>query len=132
MEKKATPVGLFVFHSGHGGFFFRLRVFSSSSMNPMTISVILSVTAILQWQLIHTQTLWDNSMWTWLSGTNAITASGVYGTKGIPSINNFPGNRHDHSMAFDPIRNYIYIFGGIGYPDTAPPSKTNFNGLPYS
>jgi hypothetical protein len=53
--------------------------------------------------------------WAWLSGLNALNAPGAYGTKGIPSVNNYPGARHEYSMVFDPAINGLYLFGGYGY-----------------
>src|SRR3954469_22965611 len=31
--------------------------------------------------------------WTWMKGPNTTHQIGVYGTKGVPSINNYPGSR---------------------------------------
>ena len=57
----------------------------------------------------------SNAQWTWLSGSNTVEITGVYGSKGIPSPNNYPGSRYGHSMVFDPSVNRIYVFGGYGY-----------------
>jgi hypothetical protein len=54
----------------------------------------------------------SSTEWTWLSGNTTVNAPGVYGTKGIPSINSYPGGRERHSMAFDSKLNCIYVFGG--------------------
>ena len=36
----------------------------------------------------------------------------MYGTKGIPSIDNNPGIRDSASMVLDSIKKKIYLFGG--------------------
>ena len=51
---------------------------------------------------------------TWLSGNDTAYVPGVYGTKGVPSINNYPGGRSDHSLVIDEILNCLYVFGGYG------------------
>ena len=56
----------------------------------------------------------SNSQWTWVSGGNTLSVPGAYGTKGIPSIGNYPGGRFDHSMIFNPKQNCLYVFGGEG------------------
>ena len=56
-----------------------------------------------------------SQMWTWVSGSNAVTAVGVYGTKGVPTVNNFPGIRYHASMLFHPSMNCLFVFGGVGY-----------------
>jgi hypothetical protein len=57
----------------------------------------------------------SSNEWTWLSGNNTVNAFGNYGTKGAPSVDNYPGARRGHSMAFDFTLGCIYIFGGLGY-----------------
>jgi pimeloyl-ACP methyl ester carboxylesterase len=51
------------------------------------------------------------NQWTWISGDKFIDQPGVYGTKGISSINNKPGARHSSTGGFDNNNNFI-IFGG--------------------
>jgi hypothetical protein len=58
-------------------------------------------------------------MWTWVSGSNSVDAVGVYGTKGVPSVNNGPGSRYMHSMVFHPSMNCLFVFGGLGYATSA-------------
>jgi N-acetylneuraminic acid mutarotase len=69
----------------------------------------------------------SSNVWTWLAGNNTINALGVYGTKGVASVHNYPGSRDDHSMVFDPIQNCIYIFGGYGYAQST--GMTFFNSI---
>ena len=57
----------------------------------------------------------SSRQWTWLSGNNTAEIIGPYGTKGIPSINNYPSSRDGHSMVYFPAQHSIYIFGGAGY-----------------
>jgi hypothetical protein len=58
-------------------------------------------------------------MWTWVSGNNTVDAAGIYGTKGVASVNNGPGSREIHSMAFHPSLNCLFVFGGQGYATSA-------------
>jgi N-acetylneuraminic acid mutarotase len=52
--------------------------------------------------------------WTWVSGSNAANASGVYGTQGIASAGNVPGARTDAVSWIDTSGN-LWLFGGTGY-----------------
>jgi hypothetical protein len=80
----------------------------------------LSIIPVLsQWKRVEGQALWDNSAWSWFSGNTTLNVPGVYGSKGIPSPNNYPGGRDAHSMVFDAVRNCIYVFGGRGYPESS-------------
>jgi hypothetical protein len=38
--------------------------------------------------------------------------NGVYGTMGVPSVDNVPGGRRYHTLSFDPIMNHLVVFGG--------------------
>ena len=50
-----------------------------------------------------------------MSGGDSLNINGIYGTKGVPSGNNFPGGRNGHSMVFHPSMNCMFLFGGYGY-----------------
>ncbi len=52
--------------------------------------------------------------WTWIKGDNTINQSGVYGTKGIPSVANKPGARCESASWKDAGGNF-WLFGGGGY-----------------
>ena len=54
-------------------------------------------------------------IWTWVSGSDTVDAAGVYGTKGVPSVNNYHGGREHHSMIFHSSLNCLFAFGGTGY-----------------
>jgi hypothetical protein len=56
-----------------------------------------------------------SNQWVWLSGSNTVNVAGVYGIKGVPSVNNYPGGRRVHSMALHPTLNCIYVFGGYTF-----------------
>jgi hypothetical protein len=58
----------------------------------------------------------SSGQWAWLSGNNTGFVPGVYGQKGVPSLNNYPGCRYDQSTVLDETMNCIYVFGGYGYP----------------
>jgi hypothetical protein len=52
--------------------------------------------------------------WTWLKGPSRMNGYGVYGTRGVSSASNFPGNRTGQATWKDNAGN-IWIFGGSGY-----------------
>lgn len=52
--------------------------------------------------------------WTWMSGGNAASASGVYGTQGTAATGNVPGARYSASAWIDSSGN-LWMFGGSGY-----------------
>ncbi len=62
--------------------------------------------------------LWKYSpgsgQWTWISGSNAINATGVYGTKGVAAAGNVPGARTYGLTWLDSAGN-LWLFGGTGY-----------------
>jgi urocanate hydratase len=53
----------------------------------------------------------SNGEWTWISGSSAITASGVYGTQGVASGSNVPGGRFSPGSWIDSSGNF-WLFGG--------------------
>jgi len=61
--------------------------------------------------------LWQYSpatgLWTWVSGGNALNASGVYGTQGTAAAGNVPGARYSSSSWIDSSGN-LWLFGGAG------------------
>ena len=57
---------------------------------------------------------WDGENWTWLSGSDTLSASGNYGIKGVPAPTNVPGARTDVVSWYTPDGD-AYIFGGEGY-----------------
>ncbi|RYZ57890.1 MAG: hypothetical protein EOP07_08615 [Proteobacteria bacterium] len=63
--------------------------------------------------------LWrfDGTNWTWMAGKSVVSASttaGVYGTKGVKAVANYPGSRSQPTMQID-RRDRIWLFGGDGY-----------------
>jgi hypothetical protein len=56
--------------------------------------------------------------WTWVSGSNTIDASGVYGTLGIASANNVPGARGSvgggAALSWSDTSGNLWLFGGSG------------------
>lgn len=65
--------------------------------------------------------LWEftptNKEWTWISGSSAGAASGVYGTLGIPSASSVPGGRWNPAAWTDSGGN-LWLFGGQGLDST--------------
>ena len=52
--------------------------------------------------------------WTWVSGSDTVKQSGVYGTKGVASAANVPGAR-GYSVAWKDGNGNLRLFGGNGY-----------------
>ena len=65
--------------------------------------------------------LWkfDGANWTWVSGSNATSASGVYGKKGTAAAENRPGARTGSVSWIDPSDNLLWLFGGKGFDSSA-------------
>ncbi|KAK4535707.1 hypothetical protein CDCA_CDCA06G1732 [Cyanidium caldarium] len=59
------------------------------------------------WWLFDTQT----NEWVWIAGNTTINAAGVYGTKGVPSRNNYPGAR-DSASTWTLSGDRLLLFGG--------------------
>lgn len=57
---------------------------------------------------------WDGSNWTWVSGSNVIDQTGVYGTKGTADVANMPGSR-DRGVSWVDASDNLWLFGGYGY-----------------
>jgi len=55
----------------------------------------------------------NSNEWTWLRGRLDFDVPGIYGTQGIPSINNLPGSRASHMTWSDQAGNF-WLFGGTG------------------
>jgi N-acetylneuraminic acid mutarotase len=55
----------------------------------------------------------SNGEWTWMSGSSAITASGVYGTQGVASASNVPGGRFSTGSWID-SSGHLWMIGGNG------------------
>src|SRR5690242_16853668 len=60
--------------------------------------------------------LWkfSNNTWTWIGGSDLHSAFGLYGTKGIPSVSNFPGARIGAVSWLD-TSGAFWMFGGQAY-----------------
>ena len=61
--------------------------------------------------------------WTWISGDSAVNAVGVYGTQGVPSINNHPPGMYEPAEWKDKQGNF-WIYGGT-YPSMSDLWKFN-------
>src|ERR1035437_7681249 len=59
--------------------------------------------------------LWkySNGQWTWIGGSNLVRQPGVYGTKGTPARNNFPGARV-YAVSWVDTNGNFWFFGGNG------------------
>jgi N-acetylneuraminic acid mutarotase len=58
--------------------------------------------------------LGTNGEWTWVGGSNVMSAKGVYGTLGAAAAGNVPGARDGAAAWSDPAGNF-WLFGGSGY-----------------
>lgn len=56
----------------------------------------------------------NTNEWTWISGSNAVSEHGVYGTISVPSPANIPGARHFPACWTDASDN-LYMLGGFGW-----------------
>jgi hypothetical protein len=54
----------------------------------------------------------SSSLWTWVSGTNAVGNTGFYGTKGIGDANNVPEARGG-AISWKDSKGDVWLFGGI-------------------
>lgn len=63
------------------------------------------------WGYLNDLWKYSNSEWTWVSGTNLVQQSGVYGTLGTPDSANIPGGRMDASAWVDASGD-LWLFGG--------------------
>jgi hypothetical protein len=57
--------------------------------------------------------------WTWMSGSDATYAAGVYGTQGVASSSNVPGARYE-AVSWTDNSGTFWLFGGIGLADYVP------------
>ena len=55
---------------------------------------------------------WDNSVWTWVSGTNLGNHPGSYEDKGVPSLTSFPSARERSTSWRDRSDGSLWLFGG--------------------
>jgi hypothetical protein len=68
--------------------------------------------------------LWKFSagQWTWVSGSNVVDQSGIYGTLGTPAPTNVPGARAEAMAAIDSTGAF-WLFGGVGYDAAGNPRQ---------
>ncbi|MEI7597597.1 MAG: gliding motility-associated C-terminal domain-containing protein [Bacteroidota bacterium] len=52
--------------------------------------------------------------WTWMKGSTSQNSAGVFGTKGVPDINNYPPALYESCSWTDNDGNF-WLFGGTGY-----------------
>jgi N-acetylneuraminic acid mutarotase/pimeloyl-ACP methyl ester carboxylesterase len=55
-----------------------------------------------------------NGLWTWVSGSNTVNQTGIYGTEGVAAAGNVPGARED-SISWTDKSGNLWLFGGDGY-----------------
>jgi N-acetylneuraminic acid mutarotase len=59
--------------------------------------------------------LWkfDGTNWAWFSGSDSVNQHGIYGTKGVPAIENIPWAKR-YVTAWKDSRGTLWLFGGMG------------------
>jgi N-acetylneuraminic acid mutarotase len=65
-----------------------------------------------------------DGQWTWVGGSNAIGANGVYGTKSSAAATNIPGARTG-AVSWTDRSGHLWLFGGNGYDATGMPGRLN-------
>ena len=62
--------------------------------------------------------LWEfnptSKTWTWMSGSNTVNESGVYGVLGNAAASNTPGGR-GNTVSWTDSSGNLWLFGGLGY-----------------
>jgi N-acetylneuraminic acid mutarotase len=75
--------------------------------------------------------LWEytpaTGSWTWVGGSSAANAGGIYGTVGVAASANAPGGRYDASGWIDTL-GHLWLFGGLGF-DSVGAAETELNDL---
>jgi hypothetical protein len=66
--------------------------------------------------------------WTWVGGSSAGSAVGVYGTQGTPSASNFPGSRMQ-AVTWTDANGNLWLFGGDQYVPATPSDTASPNDL---
>jgi len=69
----------------------------------------------------------STKLWTWVSGIDGRNDPGVYGTQGVPSVNNVPSGR-DYAANWTDSQGNLWLFGGAAV-DTVRGSPTVSNDL---
>ena len=64
------------------------------------------------------------NVWTWVGGSNTVSAAGVYGTLGVASTGNVPGARVAATSWTDSSGN-LWLFGGSGYDSSGTSGNLN-------
>ncbi len=74
---------------------------------------------LLQGTAFENSALWKYDIatnnWTWMKGPSTFNSPGVYGTKGIPSPNNYPGARSFGGVSWVDTSGNFWMYGGWGY-----------------
>jgi len=70
--------------------------------------------------------LWkfDGATWTWVSGSNTVNQSGVYGTKGTAATSDMPGAR-EGLISWTDAGGNLWLFGGVGFDSTGAQDALN-------
>jgi N-acetylneuraminic acid mutarotase len=70
--------------------------------------------------------LWEfkGGEWIWVSGSNVVRQSGVYGVQGVPASGNVPGARESAISWTDAAGNF-WLFGGFGYDSAGKMGELN-------
>ena len=55
--------------------------------------------------------------WTWVGGSNTVSANGNYGSLGVPAVTNLPGARQN-AVSWTDADGNLWLFGGLGLDAT--------------
>jgi N-acetylneuraminic acid mutarotase len=70
----------------------------------------------------------STNLWTWMSGSNTVAASGVYGTQGTAAAGNVPGARA-MAVSWTDSAGDFWLFGGFGNGPASSPAVGPLNDL---
>jgi len=59
----------------------------------------------------------NDSTWNWIAGSNTVDQRGIYGEKGIPNSDNYPGSRSGALALYDSCTQTFILFGGYGFDE---------------
>ncbi len=68
----------------------------------------------------------QTNQWTWMKGDMSVNQSGVYGTKGISSVDNKPGGR-EHFVCWTGTDGRLWMIGGYGFSTSHYSDVWNYN-----
>jgi len=87
------------------------------SVGVSASAIVPVATGITGVQTTQVPTLSTNAVWAWMKGANTNWQPGIYGTQGVPAIDNTPGARQ-RTISWTHSSGALWLFGGYGYGST--------------